>query len=39
MRKGSGDADIRVSIAGVAIYPGDWIYADADGILISRGQL
>ncbi|WP_075258159.1 ribonuclease E activity regulator RraA [Herbaspirillum camelliae] len=38
-RKGAGDADIKVGIAGVAVYPGDWIYADVDGVLVSRSAL
>ena len=38
-RKGAGDADLKVGIAGVAVYPGDWIYADVDGVLVSRVQL
>jgi regulator of ribonuclease activity A len=39
IRKGVGEKDLRVSIAGVAVNPGDWIYADADGVLIAREQL
>jgi regulator of ribonuclease activity A len=39
IRKGVGDKDLRVSIAGVAVQPGDWIYADADGVLVSRNKL
>lgn len=39
MRKGQGERDIRVSIAGVAVNPGDWIYADADGVLVSSDKL
>jgi regulator of ribonuclease activity A len=39
VRKGVGDSNIRVSIAGVAINPGDWIYADADGVLVAREKL
>jgi regulator of ribonuclease activity A len=35
IRKGVGDANIQISIAGVTIKPGDWIYADADGVLVS----
>lgn len=38
-RKGAGDAGIKVGIAGVAVHPGDWIYADVDGVLVSRSQL
>ncbi|RJF98332.1 ribonuclease E activity regulator RraA [Noviherbaspirillum saxi] len=39
VRKGVGDRDLSVSIAGVAIHPGDWIYADADGVLVSKEKL
>ena len=38
-KKGVGERDVRVHIAGVAVNPGDWIYADADGILIAQQQL
>lgn len=33
-RKGVGDSNTRIMIAGVAVDPGNWIYADADGILV-----
>ncbi|HJV88359.1 MAG TPA: ribonuclease E activity regulator RraA [Noviherbaspirillum sp.] len=39
IRKGVGDRDIAVSIAGVTIRPGNWIYADADGVLVSSEDL
>lgn len=39
IRKGVGDKDIQVSIAGVTVKPGDWIYADADGVLVSATRL
>jgi regulator of ribonuclease activity A len=39
IRKGVGDKDIQVSIAGVTVKPGDWIYADADGVLVSAAKL
>ncbi len=39
IRKGMGDADIKVSISGVSVRPGDWIYADADGVLVSQQVL
>ena len=39
IRKGAGESDIRVNIAGVAVNPGDSIYADEDGILVSRVPL
>lgn len=39
IRKGVGEKDLQVSIAGVAVRPGDWIYADADGVLVSAAKL
>ena len=39
VRKGLGERELRVAIAGVAVQPGDWIYADADGVLVSRVAL
>ena len=39
MRKGAGDADLKVFIAGVAVHPGDWVYADMDGVLIAQDKL
>jgi regulator of ribonuclease activity A len=39
VRKGVGERDISVSIAGVTIAPGAWIYADADGVLVAGQKL
>ena len=39
VRKGVGESKLRVSIAGVAVNPCDWIYADADGIVVAREKL
>jgi len=39
VRKGVGERDLRVAIAGVAVNPGDWIYADGDGVLVARTRL
>lgn len=39
IKKGVGDVDLRVMIAGVAVNPGDWIYADEDGVLVAAGKL
>jgi regulator of ribonuclease activity A len=39
IRKGVGDSNLRVSIVGVAVNPGDWIYADVDGVLVAREKL
>jgi len=38
-RKGLGESELRVELAGVAVSPGDWIYADIDGALVSRVRL
>lgn len=38
-RKGNGECDIPVSIAGVIVRPGDYIYADRDGLLVSQESL
>ena len=38
-RDGVGRRDVNVRIAGVAVRPGDWIYADADGVLVARHAL
>ena len=34
-RKGLGDVGLTVTIAGVAVEPGDWVYADATGVVVS----
>ena len=39
VKKGVGDVNIRVSMAGVMVNPGDWIYADADGVLAAAQKL
>lgn len=39
VRKGVGDNNIRVTIADIAVNPGDWIYADADGVLVAQDKL
>lgn len=36
IRKGAGDKDLAVEITGVMVQPGDWIYADDDGVLVAR---
>jgi regulator of ribonuclease activity A len=39
VRKGVGESDLAVSIAGVVVRPGNWIYADADGVLVASEKL
>ncbi|CAM6107283.1 unnamed protein product [Calypogeia fissa] len=36
-KRGQGERDLRVVIAGCQILPGDWIYVDNDGIVVSSG--
>lgn len=38
-KQGAGDRNTRVVISGVAVSPGDWVYADADGVLIAQQKL
>ena len=38
-RRGEGQRDVLVQIQGVAVRPGDWLYADADGIVVSATPL
>jgi regulator of ribonuclease activity A len=38
-REGVGKREVNVQIAGIAVCPGDWIYADADGVLVAAQAL
>jgi regulator of ribonuclease activity A len=38
-KKNIGEADLAVTFGGVTFQPGDWLYADADGILVSKNAL
>jgi regulator of ribonuclease activity A len=38
-RKGSGQRDVPIQIQGVWVQPGDWLYADADGMVVSARPL
>lgn len=39
VKKGLGDTDVEVSFMNVTFKPGDYIYADKDGIIISKTEL
>ena len=39
VKKNSGERDVTLNFSGVTINPGDYIYADEDGILVSRVSL
>lgn len=38
-KKGAGESGIKVTLAGVAVRPGDWVYVDVDGIVVSNQPL
>lgn len=38
-KRGEGQRDIVVRFGGVTFHPGDWLYADEDGIIVARRQL
>ncbi len=39
VKKGAGERDVPVSFADITIEPGDYIYADVDGIVVSKEKL
>ena len=39
IKRGAGERDVAVSFLGATIRPGDWLYADRDGVLVSRVRL
>ena len=38
-RKSVGERDVPVQVLGVHVSPGNWIYADADGVLVAQRKL
>lgn len=38
-KKNIGEVDITIKFAGVTFHPGDFVYADHDGIILSRTEL
>ncbi|PKO85375.1 MAG: ribonuclease activity regulator protein RraA [Betaproteobacteria bacterium HGW-Betaproteobacteria-12] len=39
IKKGVGDRNIAITFGGVTFTPGEWLYADEDGLLVSRQPL
>jgi regulator of ribonuclease activity A len=39
VKAGVGQRDVAVTFGGVTFTPGEWLYADADGILVATRQL
>ena len=38
-KKGAGETDVELEFGGVRFRPGDWVYCDEDGILVSPTEL
>jgi regulator of ribonuclease activity A len=36
-RRGEGQRDLVLDLPGATVRPGDWIYVDADGVLVGEG--
>ncbi len=39
VKRQAGEAGVAVQLQGVWVRPGDWLYADADGVLVASRQL
>ena len=39
LKRNVGEADISVAFGGVTFTPGEWIYADEDGVIVSSAPL
>jgi regulator of ribonuclease activity A len=39
LRRAEGERDVAVQIQGVWVRPGDWLYADEDGVVIGTDKL
>ena len=38
-KRGLGDLDVPVTFAGVTVHPGEYVYADNNGIVVSAQAL
>jgi regulator of ribonuclease activity A len=39
VKRGEGERDVPVRIAGASFRPGDYVYADDDGVIVAHGPL
>jgi regulator of ribonuclease activity A len=39
LKRGQGEIDVPITVAGLRIVPGHWLYADRDGIVVSEQPL
>lgn len=38
-KRGEGQKDVPVMVAGVPVRPGEWLYADEDGVVVAQGPV
>ena len=38
-KRDPGLANVPITLAGVSVSPGDWVYADSDGVLVAPEEL
>ncbi|KAF1711224.1 ribonuclease activity regulator protein RraA [Pseudoxanthomonas kalamensis DSM 18571] len=38
-KRGLGEVEVQVGFAGVVFTPGDWLYADANGVIVAKQAL
>ena len=38
-KRGEGQRGVAVELGGVRVIPGQWLYADEDGIVVAAGRL
>jgi regulator of ribonuclease activity A len=38
-KRGAGERDVAVQLPGALVRPGEWIYADIDGMLVASAAL
>lgn len=38
-KRGEGQRDLTIRFAGATFHPGDWVYADEDGVIVAQRRL
>ena len=38
-KKGEGETDVELEFGGVRFRPGEWVYCDEDGVLVSPSAI
>jgi regulator of ribonuclease activity A len=39
IKKDQGESDVDVTFGGVTFHPGEWLYADEDGVIVAAGPI